>query len=214
MRMQTEMIQVKNDPKIINEVNSNAAIWGWSVLNIQITDQKIVREGDSKGGLQQGFFNDKYVVTTEVITEHVNYASITYQRDLDDPRTAKLAELEKAYYSCEKADYLSREEANAKKEAQDVLNRKDRIKLFAKISFCAAIVNFIILFFIDSIDLVDILLIPFILFLLLGVFLRIYAIVSPAFRAADKKDYELVRENERRREAKQLEIKNQALALQ
>lgn len=208
MRMQTEMIQVKNDPKIINEVNSNAAIWGWSVLNIQITDQKIVREGDSKGGLQQGFFNDKYVVTTEVITEHVNYASITYQRDLDDPRTAKLAELEKAYYSCENADYLSREEANAKKEAQDVLDKKDRIKLFAKISFCAAIVSFILLFFVDLFDYL------FILFLSLGISLGIYAIVSPAFRAADKKDYELVSENKRRREAKQLEIKNQALALQ
>ncbi len=208
MRMQTEMIQVKNDPKIINEVNSNAAIWGWSVLNIQITDQKIVREGDSKGGLQQGFFNDKYVVTTEVITEHVNYASITYQRDLDDPRTAKLAELEKAYYSCENADYLSREEANAKKEAQDVLDKKDRIKLFAKISFCAAIVSFILLFFVDLFDYL------FILFLSLGISLGIYAIVSPAFRAADKKDYELVSENKRRREAKQLEIKNKALALQ
>ena len=208
MRMQTEMIQVKNDPKIINEVNSNAAIWGWSVLNIQITDQKIVREGDSKGGLQQGFFNDKYVVTTEVITEHVNYASITYQRDLDDPRTARLAELEKAYYSCENADYLSREEANAKKEAQDVLDKKDRIKLFAKISFCAAIVSFILLFFVDLFDYL------FILFLSLGISLGIYAIVSPAFRAADKKDYELVSENKRRREAKQLEIKNQALALQ
>lgn len=138
----------------------------------------------------------------------MNYASITYQRDLDDPRTAKLAELEKAYYSCENADYLSREEANAKKEAQDVLDKKDRIKLFAKISFCAAIVSFILLFFVDLFDYL------FILFLSLGISLGIYAIVSPAFRAADKKDYELVSENERRREAKQLEIKDQALALQ
>lgn len=210
MRMQTEMIQVKNDPKVINEINSNAAIWGWSVLNIQITDQKIVREGDSKGGLQQGFFGDKYVITTEVVTEHVNYASITYQRDLDDPRTAKLAELEKAYYSCEKADYLSSEEAKVKKEAQDVLDKQDRIKLFAKLGFCAAIVSFILLFIVST-DLFDYL---FILFLALGIFLGIYAVISPTFRAADKKYYELVRENKQRCEAKQLEIKNAALSLQ
>ncbi len=141
MRTETKVIQVKNDPKVINDVNSEAAIWGWSVLNLQVTDQKIVKEGDSHG--HESFWGDKYVTTTEVITEHINYATITYRRDLDDPKTKKLADLESDYNHRENAEltwFLGEDDNFVYNECQEILKGKSRDKLFAKIFLGAAVV--------------------------------------------------------------------------
>ena len=141
MRIQTEVIQVANKPQIIHEVNAEAAIWGWSVLNIQITEQKIVKEGDSHG--RESVFGDKYIITTEVITEHINYATITYQRDLDDPKIKKLADLESDYIHRKNANnewFLSDDEARVYKESLAVEDKKDRDKLFGKILLGASVV--------------------------------------------------------------------------
>lgn len=145
MRIETDVIQVKNDPRIINEVNLDAAIWGWSVLNIQITDQKTVREGDSHGRLSA--FGDKYVVTTEVITEHTSYATITYQRDLDDPKIQKLAELQLAYEHADTAMLLN---DNAQYEMEDlgkILDKQDRDKAIGKYALIGTVISFVLALF-------------------------------------------------------------------
>ncbi len=141
MRTETKVIQVQNDPKVINDMNTEAAIWGWSVLNVQITEQKIVKEGDSHG--RESTWGDKYITTTEVITEHINYATITYQRDLDDPTTKKLADLERDYNHRENAEltwFLGDNDNTVYKECQEILKKKARDKLFGKIFLGATVV--------------------------------------------------------------------------
>ena len=93
MRLETKVIQVPNDPRQIDDTNKVMDVFGWTVQGIQITDRKTVREGNSRGRID----NDGIHVETDVYTEHANYATITYQRDLDDPAIKKLASLEKEY---------------------------------------------------------------------------------------------------------------------
>lgn len=141
MRTETKVIQVRNNPQVINEVNNEAALWGWSVLNIQITEQKIVKEGDSHG--RESTWGDKYIITTEVVTEHINYATITYQRDLDDPTTKKLADLERDYNHRANADtawFLGENDTFVYNECQNIIAKKDRDMLIAKILGGAAVV--------------------------------------------------------------------------
>ena len=142
MRQETKVIQLANDPKAIERRNEFEAIWGWAVLGLQITDQKIVREGDSYG--HQSSWSDEYIITTEVITEHTNYATITYQRDLDDPRIQELADLEKQYQDCCSSDFLTADEAATKAQCLGILDKKDRDKLFAKICLGGTIVSLIL----------------------------------------------------------------------
>ncbi len=141
MRQETKVIQLANDTKAIERRNEFEATWGWAVLGLQITDQKIVREGDSYG--HQSAWSDEYIITTEVITEHTNYATITYQRDLDDARTAELVDLEKQYYACESSDFLAADEVKTKEQCLSILKTKERDKLFSKVCLGGTIVSLI-----------------------------------------------------------------------
>ncbi|MBQ2948703.1 MAG: hypothetical protein IJD94_07005 [Clostridia bacterium] len=87
--METKIIQVKNDPQVINEVNEAWGRWGWSVLNIQVTHSQNTREYQdwTQYGSNQ--------VTVETTT--INYATITYQRDKGMPNYARLVQLEHEY---------------------------------------------------------------------------------------------------------------------
>lgn len=106
MRLETKFVQVPNNPKTINAINNLAAVWGWTVQSIQVTDSKVSYEGDSYGWVSSYGAH----VTREIITEHTNYASITYQRDMDSPKYAELSRLEAEYNECDKKDFLTAEE--------------------------------------------------------------------------------------------------------
>lgn len=93
MRTETKVIQVANAPSEINAVNASQALWGWSVMSVQITDRKTVYDGDTTGYVDELGLH----ATTQRITETANYATITYSRDLDAPNTAELRRLEKEY---------------------------------------------------------------------------------------------------------------------
>lgn len=122
MRFETKFVQVPNDPNRINTLNNMAAIWGWTVQNIQITDTKITLEGDSFGWITEyGTFSQK-----EVVTEHTNYASITYQRDMDHPHYEQLCALEREYNSCDKTSILTSDESK-------IIKRYDKLNLLWKI---------------------------------------------------------------------------------
>lgn len=115
MRTETKVIQVANSPREINAANASNALWGWSVMSVQITDRKTVYDGDTTGYVDELGVH----ATTQRITETVNYATITYVRDLDAPNAAELRRLENEYnnqtgmavrYGMERSDedYLSR----------------------------------------------------------------------------------------------------------
>ena len=93
MHNETTVRQVPNNPKTIDRTNNFMDTWGWNVLNVQITDRKTIHEGNSKGRIDDSGIH----VETEVYTEHANYATITYQRDLDDSTIKELARLERKY---------------------------------------------------------------------------------------------------------------------
>lgn len=93
MRTETKVLQIANSPSEINAVNASQALWGWSVLSVQITDRKTVYDGDTTGYVNELGLH----ATTQRITETANYATITYSRDLDAPNTAELRRLEKEY---------------------------------------------------------------------------------------------------------------------
>lgn len=109
MRTETKVIQVANSPSEINAVNASQALWGWSVLSVQITDRKTVYDGDTTGYVNELGLH----ATTQRITETANYATITYSRDLDAPNVEELRRLEREYenqtalaamYLCERKD--------------------------------------------------------------------------------------------------------------
>lgn len=87
--IETKIIQVKNDPQIINAANEAWGRWGWSVLNIQVTHTQNTRE--YQNWAQYG----SNEVTVETTT--INYATITYQRDKGIAGYNRLLELEQEY---------------------------------------------------------------------------------------------------------------------
>ena len=93
MRTETKVMQVANSPSEINAINASQALWGWSVLSVQITDRKTVYDGDTTGYVDELGLH----ATTQRITETANYATITYVRDPDDPNTPELRRLEQEY---------------------------------------------------------------------------------------------------------------------
>ncbi len=207
MRTETKVIQVQNDPKTINEANTEAAIWGWSVLNIQITEQKIVKEGDSHG--RESVWGDKYVTTTEVITEHINYATITYQRDLDDPTTKKLADLERDYNhreTIEETWFLGENDNFVYKECMDTLSKKKQDKLWGKILLGATVVCLVLSGNIIFNILMYLCAIGTIIFFGKAVF-------SSKYRKAKKNIDQLTREAYQKRKAEKVRILNDAKAI-
>jgi len=145
MRIDTKVIQVSNVPSLIQTRNEMEAVWGWSVLSIQITDQKTVKEGDSYQ--RESFFGDKLITETEVITEHVNYATITYQRDLDDPISKQLADLEAEYHKTDRADvtsFLNTSDASLFEDSRQKLNKKMRDWKIGKFALIFTFVSFLL----------------------------------------------------------------------
>lgn len=112
--METKIIQVKNDPQVINEVNEAWGRWGWSVLNIQVTHSQNTREYQdwSQYGSNQ--------VTVETTT--INYATITYQRDKSMPGYHRICELEQEYNTAE-----HRVQASLSERRNDLENAKQAL---------------------------------------------------------------------------------------
>ncbi len=88
--METKIIQVDNDPDIINNSNEEWGYFGWSVLNVQVTHSQNTKTY-TKGYLDY-VSGDKTVETTTL-----NYATITYQRDKHMPNYQRLVALESEY---------------------------------------------------------------------------------------------------------------------
>lgn len=89
--METKIIQVKNDPEIINEFNETWGHFGWSTLSVQITHSQNTKTYTEP--LNYGTGIDTVETTT------INYATITYQRDKAMAGYSRLTELEKEYFS-------------------------------------------------------------------------------------------------------------------
>lgn len=92
--METKIVQVKNDPGIINYTNEEWSRWGWSVLSVQVTHSQNTKTYTD--GLSDEV-NNRYTVETTTI----NYATITYQRDKEMPNYGKIARLEQEEASVE-----------------------------------------------------------------------------------------------------------------
>ncbi len=72
--METKIIQVANDPNVINASNEEWGKFGWSVQNIQVTHSQDTKTYTKT--FTDYVYGDKTVETTTI-----NYATITYQRD-------------------------------------------------------------------------------------------------------------------------------------
>lgn len=89
--METKIIQVKNDPAIINDFNETWGHFGWSTLSVQITHSQNTRTYTDP--LNYGTGIDTVETTT------INYATITYQRDKSMEGYRRLVELEQDFFS-------------------------------------------------------------------------------------------------------------------
>ena len=135
MRLETKFVQVPNDPSTINAINNLAAVWGWTVQSIQVTDSKVSYEGDSYGWVTDYGTH----IRKEIITEHTNYASITYQRDMDDPKCMKLSKLEAAYNECDNQRFLTDKEETSFNEACDAAHKEG--KKYKKLAIITGVVS-------------------------------------------------------------------------
>ena len=86
---ETKIIQVDNEPEVINQSNELWGSFGWNVLNVQVTHSQDTKTYTK--GLDY-YTGDKTVETTTI-----NYATITYQRDKGIPNYRQIAALEKEY---------------------------------------------------------------------------------------------------------------------
>lgn len=87
---ETKVVQMSNDPSVINALNNLHGAFGWMVINTQITNSQ-----DSR--IYQSAPN---TITTETTT--INYATITYQRDREMPHYEELSKLEDEYDAIER----------------------------------------------------------------------------------------------------------------
>lgn len=87
--IETKVIQVANDPDVLNRVNEFWGKFGWAVTNVQITHSQDTRTYTS------GW--DYYTGENTVETTTINYATITYQRDKEMRNYAQLAALQQEY---------------------------------------------------------------------------------------------------------------------
>lgn len=86
---ETKIIQVQNDPQVLNNVNEVWGSFGWSVMNVQV-----VHSQNTKTYSPASFyFTGEHVVETTTI----NYATVTYQRDKDMENYDEIVRLEKAF---------------------------------------------------------------------------------------------------------------------
>ena len=85
--METKIIQVANDPDVINSVNEVWGAFGWNVLGVQITNTQNTKTYTKDLLDYVSGFN-----TVETTT--INYATITYQRDTKTEHYSKLVGLQ------------------------------------------------------------------------------------------------------------------------
>ena len=109
MRLENNFVQVENNPVVINKVNSVAAAFGWTVLSIQVTDTSVAYQNGAVGWTTEfGTF-----VNSTVTIKRTTYASITYQRDMDDPKYSQWVELESEYNAIEEKNFFTQQDEDA-----------------------------------------------------------------------------------------------------
>lgn len=109
MRLENNFVQVENNPVVINKVNSVAAAFGWTVLSIQVTDTSVAYQSGAFGWTTEfgTFVNSTFTI------KRTTYASITYQRDMDDPKYSQWVELESEYNAIEAKNFFTQQDADA-----------------------------------------------------------------------------------------------------
>lgn len=88
--LETKIIQVNNDPSIINATSELWGKFGWMVTNVQVThsqDTKTYTKG----------FSDYYTGMKTVETTTINYATVTLQRNKAIPHYQQIVELQNEY---------------------------------------------------------------------------------------------------------------------
>ena len=127
--METKIVQVENDPRVINTSNEAWGRWGWSVLNVQVTHSQNTKEYQdwTQYGSNQ--------VTVETTT--INYATITYQRDKGMPNYERIAELEQEYHQV-----YDRTQEEFKERRAELENTKNSMPKAYEMG-CGSIVSFL-----------------------------------------------------------------------
>lgn len=129
MRLENNFIQVENNPVVINKVNSVAAAFGWTVQSIQVTDSAVAySSGSVTWATEFGAFT-----TNNVSVNRTTYASISYQRDMDDPKYKDWLSLENEYNEMSVKSYLSSEEEKQLNQIRN--NMLDKYTKFYGTSF-------------------------------------------------------------------------------
>ena len=125
--IETKVIQVANDPDVINKVNEVWGSFGWSVMNVQITHSQNTKTY-SKG-------LDWYTGNHTVETTTIDYATITYQRDKEMKNYAAFSDMERRFILC--LDELN--------ETRDITDGKNKlVSLIAR--FCVGLLDLLKLF--------------------------------------------------------------------
>ena len=91
--LETKVIQVANNPNVLNRTNEIWGSFGWNVSNVQVTHSQNTRTYTSGFGHWTG---DSTVETTTI-----NYATVTYQREKNMENYDRVVELENEYAEIE-----------------------------------------------------------------------------------------------------------------
>ena len=108
---ETRVVQVPNDPRVINTSNEAWRRWGWTVLGVQVTNSQ---DSHISGGSFSSSTHDGITSglgTIEIETTVINYATITYQRDTGMENYEQIAALQRDY---ENSDARMKMELNDK----------------------------------------------------------------------------------------------------
>ncbi len=89
--LESKIIQIANDPAVINNATEIWGSFGWTVLSVQVTHSQ-----DSRTYQQWYEYGTNYS-TTETTT--INYATITFQRDKKMNHYAEIVTLERQYHT-------------------------------------------------------------------------------------------------------------------
>lgn len=88
--METKVVQVQNDPEILNQANEVWGSFGWNVMSVQVTHTQNTKTYTK--GMMDYYSGDKTVETTTI-----NYATVTYQRDKEMQGYREVVALEQAF---------------------------------------------------------------------------------------------------------------------
>lgn len=125
MKLETNFVQVQNNPAVVNKVNTLAAAWGWTVQSVQVTDTAVAYESGAIGWTTEfGTFVQK-----SISVNRTTYASITYQRDKDDPKYSQWVALENEYNEAERNSFITPEESQKLAEIEQAIKKADKLRL-------------------------------------------------------------------------------------